>query len=82
MKYKILMLIVCVMFMVGSALPAFARFSAPCTWDWDRYMWQHYGMEFWTCWSYDNTNGWTAEEFWTPDYGYWTPDSSGNSSGS
>lgn len=82
MKYKILMLIVSVMFMVGSALPAFARFSAPCTWDWDRYLWRTYQYEFWTCWSGNDTNGWTAEEFWTPDYGYWSPDSSGSSSGS
>ena len=71
MKRKILMLLVVAMLMVGSALPALAQRSAPCEWDWDRYLWRAYEYEFWTCWSYDD--GWHADAFWTPDWGYWYP---------
>ncbi len=82
MKAKILMLVVAAMLLVGSALPALANHRPSggpdvepvCGWDWDRYLWRHYKYELWTCWSYDETEGWQADWFWTPDYGYWTWD--------
>ena len=74
MKHKILMLVLAAMLMVVSAVPALAQRTAPCEWDWDRFLWRHYQYELWTCWSYDETEGWQADWFWTPDYGYWTFD--------
>lgn len=74
MKYKILMIVAVAMLMVGSIVPAFAApHSAPCQWDWDRYMWRNYGYEFWTCWSQDANGAWQADAFYTPDYGVWYP---------
>jgi hypothetical protein len=76
MRRKILMLVFTVMMVIGTALPALAATGPggdPCTWDWDRYMWRAYGYEFWTCWSGDDSSGWSADMFWTPDWGYWTP---------
>ena len=71
------MLVLTAMMVLGTALPAFAAApgGAPCTWDWDRYMWQAYGYEFWTCWSGDDSDAspWHADAFWTPDWGYWYP---------
>ena len=74
MKYKILMLVVVAMLMVGSIVPALAaQRRAPCEWDWDRYLWRAYHYELWTCWSQDENNAWHADAFWTPDWGYWYP---------
>jgi len=73
MKYKILMLVVAAMLMVGSALPVLAQpRNAPCEWDWDHYLWRVYQYELWTCWSQDD-GGYNAEAFWNPDWGYWYP---------
>ena len=48
MRRKILVLVVTVLMVLGSALPALAQPVDPdCGWDWDRYLWRAYEYELW-----------------------------------
>ncbi len=74
MKRKILVLVVAMMMLIGSALPALAQPADPtCDWDWDRYLWNQYEYELWYYGCDFGDDGWYIYAFWTPDDGYWYP---------
>jgi hypothetical protein len=80
-KMLLLILVVAMLSIGGSVLPALAAPppsdtppSAPvCDWNFDRYLWNNYGYELWayTC-DYGDDNGSVVTSLWNPDEGYLT----------